>query len=61
MPDSLSNISEKAGMPPGSLVHVGNTLEEESRISVIDYNKEKIREQQVQSIDQALEFIKKTR
>jgi magnesium transporter len=59
MPDSLSNISEKAGMPPGSLVHVGNTLEEESRISVIDYNKEKIREQQVQSIDQALEFIKK--
>lgn len=59
MSNSLSNISEKAGMAPGSLVHVGAVSEEESTISVIDYNKEKIEEQQIQSIEQVLEFIKK--
>jgi len=56
MSDSLSNISEKAGMPPGSLVHVGDALEAESRISVIDYSKETIEEQSIQSIGEILPF-----
>jgi len=44
MSDSLTNISDKAGMPPGTLVHVGDIHEAESSISVIDYSKENIEE-----------------
>ena len=59
MTDSLSYTSEKAGMPPGSLVYVGNVLEAESRMSIIDYSKELIEEQDVQSIEEILPFIDK--
>jgi len=54
MPDSLTNISDKAGMPPGTLVHVGDTHEAESRITVIDYSKENIEERIIGSIDEIL-------
>ena len=30
--------SEKAGLPPGSLVHVGEKKIEKTRITVIDYD-----------------------
>jgi magnesium transporter len=57
--DSLSNISQKAGMPPGSLVHVGDVLEAESRISLIDYSKDNIEVQTVQSINEILRYKEK--
>lgn len=56
MPDSLSTISAKAGMPPGSLVHVGDVLEDEPRISLIDYSKENLDEQTVEAIDDLLQY-----
>jgi magnesium transporter len=59
MSDSLSNISEKTGMPPGSLVHIGKILEAETRISLIDYSKENIEEQAIRSIDEILEYKEK--
>lgn len=57
MPDSLTNISDKAGMPPGTLVHVGDTHEAESRITVIDYSKENIEERIIGSIDEILPYL----
>ena len=57
MSDSLTNISEKAGMPPGALVHVGDTHEAESSISVIDYSKEKIEQRAISSIDEILPYL----
>lgn len=56
MPESLSSISEKAGMPPGSLVHVGDVLETECRITLIDYSREGIEEQTVSSIEELLPY-----
>jgi magnesium transporter len=56
MPDSLRNISEKTGLPPGSLVHVGHVLETESRISVIDYSKDNVEQRVVQSIDEIAQY-----
>ena len=56
MTESLSKTSEKTGLPPGSLIHVGEVLETESRISLIDYNKEHIDERQIQSIDEVLPY-----
>ena len=43
-------------MGPGSVVHVGHVLADESRISIVDYSKESIEERQIQSIDEILEF-----
>ena len=56
MIESLRSASQKSGLPPGSLVHVGDVLEPVSRISVIDYSKENIEEQQIQSVDEILKF-----
>ena len=53
---SLRNASEKAGFPPGSLVHVGDVLETVTRMSVIDYSKENIEEQQIHSVDEILKY-----
>jgi len=39
MSESLSYASEKSGLPPGSLVHVGEVHKHEHKITVIDYDK----------------------
>jgi len=56
MSESLSNASEKTGLPPGSLVHVGEALEPEARITVVDYSKETIEELAIESIDEVLQY-----
>lgn len=56
MTESLSNASEKSGFPPGSLVHVGDVIDATTVMSVIDYSKDTIEEQLVQSIDEVLKY-----
>jgi len=56
MSKSLNTPSEKSGLPPGSLIHVGETHESETSISVIDYNKVNIQEQQIQSVEEILQY-----
>jgi len=48
--------SDKTGLPPGSLVHVGNVLVEETKISVVDYSKDSLTEQLVSSVDELLPY-----
>lgn len=50
------SASDKTGLPPGSLVHVGRVLETETRISVIDYSKDGITEPEVSSAHQLLQY-----
>ena len=57
MADSLTNTSGKAGMPPGTLVHVGHTHETESSVSIIDYSREKIEERAVESTAEILPYL----
>lgn len=52
MPESLSTVSEKKGLPPGSLIHVGSRLETETKISVLAYNGVNIKEQVLESVDE---------
>lgn len=59
MSESLSSASKKAGLPPGSLVHVGEVLETEVRITIVDYNKDVIEEQTVESVEQILQCREK--
>ncbi len=56
MSDSSSNISRKAGMPPGALIHVGEVFDADSTIFVIDWSNESIEERTVQSVDEILRY-----
>lgn len=56
MAKSLNTESDKSGLPAGSLVHVGEVLESETRITVVDYNQSAINEQRVESIDDILRY-----
>jgi magnesium transporter len=44
--------SDKTGMPPGSLIHVGDVLADETRISLINYSKDSAVEAEINSIDE---------
>lgn len=55
MTESFASSSEKAGLPPGSLIHVGKVLETETCISVVTYNKETLQEHELQSMEEILE------
>ncbi len=48
--------SSKAGLPPGTLVHVGEKKVESVRITFIDYDKENFQEKQVPSIEECLKL-----
>ncbi|WP_340123503.1 magnesium/cobalt transporter CorA [Methylobacter svalbardensis] len=50
MSGSLSYASEKSGLPPGSLVHVGEVHEHEHKITVIDYNKSTLTQRTIKTI-----------
>ena len=48
--------SEKAGMLPGALVHIGEKKVENVRITVIDYDEKTFEERQVENIEECLVF-----
>ncbi|MDI1230913.1 MAG: magnesium/cobalt transporter CorA [Methylobacter sp.] len=56
MSESLSYASEKSGLPPGSLVHVGEVHEHEHKITVIDYNKSTLTQRTIKSIAELLPY-----
>ncbi len=54
MAESLNYPSEKAGLPPGTLVHVGREPATEGCITLINYSADHFEERTVQSIDEVL-------
>jgi len=51
--------SKKAGLPPGTLVHIGEKKTEAVKISMIDYDKSQIQEKDSATVDECLPFIAK--
>jgi magnesium transporter len=49
-------ISKKAGLAPGTLVHVGEKKVEKVRIRVIDYSEDHIEERELDTIEQCLPY-----
>jgi len=47
---------KKSGMPPGTLVHIGERKVETVRITYMDYDEENIHEKQVASIEECFPF-----
>ena len=56
MTKSSSTTSKKSGLPPGSLVHVGEILGAETRMSIINYSRNNFEEKIIQSVDNILEY-----
>jgi len=52
----IKKRSLKAGLPPGTLVHIGERKAESVRITVIDYDEEHFQEKQVATIEECFEF-----
>ena len=48
--------SSKAGLPPGTLVYVGEKKVEEIRINFIDYDEQNFQEKQVSGIEECLKL-----
>ncbi len=48
--------SQKAGLPPGTLVHIGEQKTEKVRISVIDYDETQLNEMEAKTIEDCFPF-----
>ena len=53
---TMSKRSQKAGLPPGSLVHIGRQRTEQAKISVIDYDETQFVEQDISSVEACIQF-----
>jgi magnesium transporter len=56
MPKLTKKRSEKAGLPPGSLVHIGEKKAEEVKITIIDYDETHFQEKIVKTIAECIPF-----
>ncbi|MBU2515305.1 magnesium/cobalt transporter CorA [bacterium] len=52
----ISKTSEKIGLPPGTLLHVGEQKVEKTIIRMIDYDQNELREIEVDTIDQCQQY-----
>jgi magnesium transporter len=57
MVESLSFSSEKIGLPPGSLVHVGEVHDHEHRILMMNFNKSRLEKKTVKSIEEIPPYL----
>ncbi|MFC1938968.1 magnesium/cobalt transporter CorA [Chloroflexota bacterium] len=59
MPRLIRKVSKKAGMPPGTLVYIGDKKDEKTRITVFDYDIAKYEENEVASAEECFPFKEK--
>jgi len=56
MAKPIKRRSRKAGLPPGTLVHIGERKAEFVRITVIDYNEQNFQEKEVSAVEECFPF-----
>jgi len=56
MPGPTRRMSHKAGLPPGSLVHIGKRRVEKTRITIMDYDEGKFQEKEAKTIEECFPF-----
>lgn len=52
MPKFIKKISKKAGLAPGTLVHIGEREIEKTRIRLIDYDEKQLQEKDLKTIEE---------
>jgi magnesium transporter len=56
MPKFMKRTSNKAGLPPGTLVHIGEKKTEKVRITLMDYDQEHCEEKEIRTIETSFPF-----
>lgn len=56
----IKKRSEKAGFPPGTLIHIGEKKAEEPKITIIDYDETHFQEKEIKKIEECLPFKDKS-
>ena len=59
MPKLTKKRSQKAGLPPGTLIHIGEKKREEPKITILDYDEARFQEREVKSIEECFPFKEK--
>jgi magnesium transporter len=60
VPKFIKKISKKAGLSPGTLVHVGKKKVEKARIGIIDYDESQFEEKEAKKIEECFPFKEKS-
>jgi len=60
MPELVKKKSKKIGLPPGTIVHIGNKRMEKVKINIIDYNEEHFQEKEVKSAGECFPYKDKS-
>jgi magnesium transporter len=56
MPRPIKKRSKKAGLPPGTLVHIGEQKAERVKITVIDYDEGRLQEEEIGTVEECFPF-----
>ncbi|MBW2056460.1 MAG: magnesium/cobalt transporter CorA [Deltaproteobacteria bacterium] len=56
MSTQVTKRSQKAGLPPGALVHVGERKSASTELSILSYDEREFREQEIETIEQSGAF-----
>jgi len=59
MTNTLRKRSQKTGLPPGALIHVGEQKSERTRITLLDYDEQRAEEKELPVVDECLLFKEK--
>ena len=56
MPRFVKMRSKKAGLPPGSLVHIGEKKGDKAKVAILDYDEAHVQEKEVETIEECFVF-----
>lgn len=59
MAEEIKKTSKKAGLPPGSLIHIGKKYSDTVKISVIDYDKDSLTEETYENVSDCTAYVNK--
>ncbi|KPJ69508.1 magnesium transporter [candidate division WOR-1 bacterium DG_54_3] len=60
MPRPIKRMSKAKGLPPGTLVHIGEEKTEKVKITVIDYDQSAIEEKEVKTVEECFPYKDKS-
>jgi magnesium transporter len=56
MPRLIKRRSKKSGLPPGTLVHIGEKKAERVKISIVDYDEAQFQEKEAKTVEECFPF-----
>jgi magnesium transporter len=52
----IKKRSRKAGLPPGTPIHIGEKKSEKTRVTLLDYDEQQVEEKEIDTVDECLLF-----